>query len=65
MSQRRREDGGGPCPTCGRPAVKKFAPFCRARCARVDLGRWLGGRYVIPGETTNPPPPDNDDEPPR
>ena len=23
-------------------------PFCSARCADIDLGRWLGGRYAIP-----------------
>ncbi len=24
-------------------------PFCSSRCRQVDLGRWLGGAYVIPG----------------
>ena len=37
-----------PCPVCGRPAEAAFKPFCSARCADVDLGRWLGERYVIP-----------------
>lgn len=36
------------CPTCGKPAVDKFKPFCSARCSMVDLGRWLGEKYVIP-----------------
>ena len=22
-------------------------PFCSTRCRRIDLGRWLGGDYVI------------------
>ena len=41
------------CPTCRRPAVKtdnKFFPFCCERCHLVDLGRWLGEEYRIPGE---------------
>ena len=39
-----------PCPICGKPALAKFRPFCSARCADIDLGRWLKGSYVIPGE---------------
>ncbi len=38
-----------PCPTCGKPSVPEFRPFCCKRCADVDLQRWLSGRYVIPG----------------
>ncbi len=26
-----------------------FRPFCSARCRDVDLARWLGGGYAIPG----------------
>ncbi|MCL4189299.1 MAG: DNA gyrase inhibitor YacG [Rhodobacteraceae bacterium] len=37
-----------PCPVCGRPAEARFRPFCSRRCADVDLGRWLTGRYAIP-----------------
>jgi endogenous inhibitor of DNA gyrase (YacG/DUF329 family) len=36
------------CPTCGKPAVPAFRPFCSARCRAVDLHRWLSGRYAIP-----------------
>ncbi|WP_423794453.1 DNA gyrase inhibitor YacG [Methylobacterium durans] len=39
-----------PCPICGRPSEAAFTPFCSARCADIDLGRWLSDRYVIPGE---------------
>ena len=47
------------CPICRKPAEEAFRPFCSQRCADVDLGRWLGERYVIPG-------PDEDgDAPPR
>jgi uncharacterized protein len=37
------------CPICGKPVEPRFEPFCSARCADVDLNRWLSGRYVIPG----------------
>ncbi len=40
----------GPCPTCGKPSVHAFRPFCSNRCADVDLQRWLTERYVIPVE---------------
>ena len=39
------------CPICGRPATAaSHRPFCSARCADIDLGRWLDGRYRIPSE---------------
>jgi hypothetical protein len=44
-----------PCPVCGRPAAERWRPFCSKRCADVDLGRWLGGRYAIPGEPAEVP----------
>jgi uncharacterized protein len=37
-----------PCPICGKPSAQQFHPFCSARCADVDLNRWLSGAYVIP-----------------
>jgi hypothetical protein len=37
-----------PCPICGKPSVQRYHPFCSVRCADIDLGRWLGGRYAIP-----------------
>ena len=39
------------CPICDRPAVDAYRPFCSKRCSEVDLGRWLKGVYVLPGET--------------
>lgn len=39
---------GGRCPICKQPAVQKFRPFCSGRCADVDLGRWMSGRYAVP-----------------
>ncbi|TCK30608.1 hypothetical protein EV667_0701 [Ancylobacter aquaticus] len=40
--------GGKPCPICGKPMVEKYKPFCSARCADIDLHRWLTGAYAIP-----------------
>lgn len=37
------------CPVCGKPAGAAHDPFCSARCADVDLNRWLTGTYAIPG----------------
>ncbi len=36
------------CPTCGKPTVQTYRPFCSKRCADVDLQRWFTGRYAIP-----------------
>ncbi len=41
------------CPTCKQPVPsdrREFLPFCSQRCKLVDLGRWLDGSYVVPGE---------------
>jgi len=38
------------CAICGKPAVERFMPFCSARCADIDLNRWLSGVYVVPAE---------------
>ncbi|MDA9865388.1 DNA gyrase inhibitor YacG [bacterium] len=40
------------CPICQKPVEKAYRPFCSARCANVDLGRWLNGSYAIPAEDT-------------
>lgn len=44
-----------PCPICGKASAQKFHPFCSARCAQVDLNRWLGGTYAIPATQEEPP----------
>jgi endogenous inhibitor of DNA gyrase (YacG/DUF329 family) len=46
------------CPICGKPRSDEFRPFCSKHCADVDLGRWLDGRYAVPGA----PAPGNDRE---
>jgi uncharacterized protein len=38
------------CPICGKPPQPQYRPFCSARCAQIDLGRWLKGDYRIPTE---------------
>ena len=42
------------CPICGRPVAPRPAnlawPFCSDRCRLVDLGKWLGEEYRVPGE---------------
>jgi endogenous inhibitor of DNA gyrase (YacG/DUF329 family) len=30
--------------------VARYRPFCSARCANVDLGRWLNEAYTVPVE---------------
>lgn len=41
------------CPICGRTAAPRPAnrafPFCSDRCKLIDLGKWLGEEYRIPG----------------
>lgn len=49
-----------PCAVCKQPSTQKYHPFCSARCADVDLHRWLGGQYAIPAVD----PPDFDDAAP-
>jgi uncharacterized protein len=38
------------CPTCKKPSVAVYHPFCSRRCADVDLGRWLNESYCVPAE---------------
>jgi len=38
------------CSVCQKTATEKFMPFCSARCAQIDLGRWLGESYRVPGK---------------
>ena len=42
---------GPHCPTCDREVSSDnpFFPFCSERCRLLDLGKWLGGDYRIPG----------------
>ncbi len=53
---------GKDCPICGKPVVQDFKPFCSKRCADIDLGRWLGGRYAVPGEPVGVAAPEDDQD---
>jgi endogenous inhibitor of DNA gyrase (YacG/DUF329 family) len=48
MDKDRKPAGSKPCPICGKPAVDRHRPFCSARCADIDLGRWFRESYRIP-----------------
>ena len=43
------------CPICHRDfsyetiAGAPDFPFCSRRCKLIDLGKWLDGKYVVPG----------------
>ncbi|MDI3309514.1 MAG: DNA gyrase inhibitor YacG [Acetobacteraceae bacterium] len=50
------------CPVCGKPTVARYRPFCSARCADVDLGRWFTGAYRLPGAPATPE--ENDEDKP-
>lgn len=61
------------CPICQRemgnapPQEWPQYPFCSPRCKTIDLGRWLGGSYTIPGspeEADVPSEPDDENSPP-
>jgi len=49
QSKQQSNVAGGKCPICGKPTVHAVRPFCSARCADVDLARWVSGAYVIAG----------------
>ena len=46
------------CTICEKPlpprAENPDHPFCSERCRMVDLGKWMGGEYAIPGRTATP-----------
>ncbi len=35
------------CPICKKDATPQFRPFCSKRCADIDLGRWMTGKYTF------------------
>lgn len=39
--------GSGTCPICANRTERAYRPFCSKKCADIDLGRWLNGKYVI------------------
>lgn len=56
---------GPACPICRKPVgaapeVARWRPFCSPRCAEVDLGRWFGETYRVPGGPAEELPSDDD-----
>jgi endogenous inhibitor of DNA gyrase (YacG/DUF329 family) len=41
------------CPICRKPVLPRARnaafPFCSSRCKLVDLAKWLGEEYRVPG----------------
>ena len=54
------------CPICSQNVPPKtenaYFPMCSKRCQAVDLGRWLGEEYVIPGPPAFVPEADLNDD---
>ena len=50
QANRNKKAKAGPpsCPICGEVADPVARPFCSKRCADIDLGYWLQGKYAIP-----------------
>jgi len=49
----------GRCPICSKTYqitalddLPSF-PFCSARCRLIDLGRWIDGKYAVPGASAS------------
>ena len=45
-----RKTSGRGCPICGGSPATRYRPFCSARCADIDLARWLNESYRVPGD---------------
>lgn len=51
------------CPICGATPSRRHEPFCSARCADIDLARWLNESYRVPGDTPERPAEELDPDP--
>jgi endogenous inhibitor of DNA gyrase (YacG/DUF329 family) len=59
----------GRCPICAKTFeiaaltdLPSF-PFCSDRCKLIDLGRWIDGKYAVPGpEVPTQPEPEDEEE---
>jgi uncharacterized protein len=59
------------CAICGKPVDpppgNRSFPFCSDRCRLVDLGKWLGEEYRVPGPRAGDgavkPAPDDEEDP--
>lgn len=43
------------CPICSEDSDQDYRPFCSKRCADLDLGHWMTGRYAIATEEPQEP----------
>ena len=50
------------CPICGKPPMARHQPFCSARCANIDLGRWLKESYRVASDEGPEDSPDEETE---
>ncbi len=37
------------CPICHKETHSEYKPFCSKRCADIDLGNWMDGKYILSG----------------
>ena len=58
-----RKHRGPRCPTCGRPRLHEYRPFCSARCRDIDLARWFAGAYAVPAVEDDEPADDGELQP--
>lgn len=62
-----KKKSGPRCAQCGKNIVlsdktKDLWPFCSKRCKIIDLGKWLGEKYVVTeGSQESPPIDDKND----
>lgn len=49
MTEPKRPMFTNTCPICKQPvgADSPTFPFCCDRCRKIDLGKWLDGKYLI------------------
>ena len=50
------------CPICAGKTRAQYRPFCSRRCADLDLGKWLTGRYAVPMDAPDDIPGDTGDD---
>ncbi len=51
------------CPVCRQKnQASGCLPFCSPRCKSIDLARWLGGEYRVPGDPVTSDPHTREEE---
>jgi hypothetical protein len=62
MAFRQRRKAGARGANVRSVATDEFRPFCSRKCSKIDLNRWLSGRYVIPATEETPSGRENGEE---